>query len=336
MPKAANNGPVQIDSLTVVVRSARERTEQACFQSILEQGVPRDQVSVIHERPFVEAMRKGYQLGVDSGRPWTLCIDADVIMRSGSIAALLRQASRQQETVFELQGLVLDKLTFSLREAGNHLFRTALLPELLSRIPSGDGGLRPESTAMRAMTDAGYQWQKVNYVVGLHDFEQSCFDIFRKCFTHGQKHVHLLPELIPKLRRNLAQDEDFSMALQGIGAGVASRSATQIDVAFQPMVDGFKALGVEEKPPMDLEGNLGKFVEKTLEKWATSPDLQIRILPVTGPEAIRLDGSQTFRGLDRWWALFQRSRKSLGVVGAIANATSTTLRLIAGKLDPRG
>ena len=70
-----------IDGVTVVIRSVKERTEELCKKLILQQGIPEENLFIIHERPFSRAMRVGYQLGIDRNLPWTLYIDADVFLR---------------------------------------------------------------------------------------------------------------------------------------------------------------------------------------------------------------------------------------------------------------
>lgn len=299
-------------NVTVVIRSAGERTEAACRAAILQQGVEPSQVVVVREAPFSQAMRVGYQAGVDAGRPWTFCIDADVILRPGAIAAMLSHAQRQRSDVFEIQGFVLDKLFISLREAGNHLFRTGLLPELIASIPEEGRDLRPESYAMQQMVKKGYRWANVPYVVGLHDFEQSNRDIFRKSFTHAQKHLRLMPALFPKFRDRAAEDPDFSIMIEGIAEGLRAREAVRIDIRHQPFDRRFDALGIREKDPLGADELTPDHVEKLLRQWAKAPDLTVRALPVSGPEAVELDGRTTYGSVSRLRAIWRRKRGEVG------------------------
>ena len=318
-------GPANSDlgAVTVVIRAAGERTEAACRAAILAQGVDAAQLVTIREAPFSRAMRAGYQAGVDAGRPWTLTIDADVLLRPGAVAALLAQAARQPTRVFEIQGFVLDKLFITLREAGNHLFRTALLPLLVDCIPEEGTSLRPESAAMRQMAARGYSWANVPYVVGLHDFEQSNRDIFRKSFTHAQKHLYLLPELFPKLKCRAAGDGDFAVMIEGLAEGLRAESEVRIDIRHRPFVERFAALSIPEKPPLPEGGLPLEAVERILHDWAAAPDLTVRGLPVSGPQAIALDGSRRFTALGRAQALVARKRAEIG--------TARTLALIAAE-----
>lgn len=100
----------------VVIRSVKERTEELCKKLIVEQGVPESQVFIVHEVPFAASMRKGFELGIESNCQWTYCIDADVLLRPGSMAQMLEAAQRADGMTCELQGVVYDKFFGGARE----------------------------------------------------------------------------------------------------------------------------------------------------------------------------------------------------------------------------
>jgi hypothetical protein len=308
-----------IDAVTIIVRSVGERTEAACHASIREQGILDEQIITVREAPFSKAMRVGFEAGIAAGRDWTFCIDADVIMRPGSIAAMLRQAERQPTNVFELQGVVLDKLFVTLREAGNHLFRTSLLPQMIDCIPEEGTSLRPESTAMQRMKARGYPWARVPYVVGLHDFGQSNRDIFRKCYTHAQKHSYLLAELIPKMRERAKIDPDFQVAIMALAEGLSATVAVRIDTRHKQFSERFEALQIAEKPPCTDEEFSPENVERLLWDYARADDLTVRYLPFSGAEAIALDGSIRMTKFVRVRGLWRRKCGRYGKGGAVVH-----------------
>lgn len=319
-------------NLTIIIRSVGERTEAACRAAILRQGIDPSQVILVREAPFSRAMRVGYQAGVDAGRPWTFCIDADVILRPGAIAAMLSHAQRQKPNVFEIQGFVLDKLFISLREAGNHLFRTASLPELIACIPEEGSALRPEANAMQRMVKRGYRWANVPYVVGLHDFEQSNRDIFRKSFTHAQKHLHLIPSLLPKLRSRAAEDPDFCVMIDGIAEGLRAIDMVRIDIHHRPFDQRFTELGIQEKEALAADELSSEHVECLLRQWASEPDLTVRALPVSGIEAVELDGHSVFGRLGRFRALWRRKKSEVGLGRLFPLAAAQGLEELARRL----
>ena len=306
-----------LNAVTMIIRTVGERTEEACRASIRAQGVDDAQIVTVREAPFSKAMRVGFEAGIAAGRDWTFCIDADVIMRPGSIAAMMQQAVLQPANIFELQGLVLDKLFVTLREAGNHLFRTSLLPQMIELIPEEGVSLRPETTAMEGMRSRGYPWAQVPYVVGLHDFGQSNRDIFRKCYIHAQKHSHLLNDLLPKMRARAPTDHDCAVAIAGLAEGLKATSAVRIDIAHRPFAERFEALGIEEKSPCGTEEFTPDAVEMALRDYGQADDLTVRFLPFSGPEAIALDGTTRLTKPLRWRALWRRKQQRHGTGGAV-------------------
>ncbi|ASK89180.1 hypothetical protein [Sphingorhabdus sp. SMR4y] len=324
-----------LDAVTMIIRTVGERTEEACRASIRAQGVDDAQIVTVREAPFSKAMRVSFEAGIAAGREWTFCIDADVVMRPGSIKAMLQQALQQPPEVFELQGVVLDKLFVTLREAGNHLFRTSLLPQMIELIPEEGLSLRPETTAMEGMKARGYPWAQVPYVVGLHDFGQSNRDIFRKCYTHAQKHVHLLGDILPKMRRRAATDHDFAVAIAGLAEGLKATTEVRIDIEHRPFTERFEAQGIEEKAPCTMDEFTPDRVERILLDYATADDLTIRYLPFSGPEAIALDGTTRLTPLSRWRALWRRREQHHGTGGAILYSMGRGIEQLGLRLQKR-
>lgn len=284
--------------VTLVIRTVGELSEDACRAAILAQGVEAAQLITVREAPFTRAMQTGFEAGIGAGRPWTFCIDADVILRPGAIVAMLSHAERQSPEVFEVQGRALDKLAISVREVGNHFFRTALLPKMIDAIPEEGTALQPEHAAMQRMSAEGHPWVCVPHVVGLHDFGQYNRDIFRKCFIHAHKHLRWLPDLVPKLRSRATTDPDFAVALEGLAEGIRSSDDVRIDVQHRPIAQRFEDLGLVEKDPASSRSIEPGDVEDILREWAAAPDIRVRGLPVTAAEAIAMDGETRFDRLE--------------------------------------
>lgn len=231
----------------VIVRSAHERTEHACRKQILDQGVPETQVFVVHEVPFSASMRRSFELGISSGFIWTLCIDADVLLRPGSIQTMLSFADSQQENVCEIQGFVMDKFFGGPRPGGIHLYRTSLLEGVMEKIPKEGVNIRPETHALELMAKEGYPWLNVPYIVGIHDDEQFYRDIFRKAFVQANKHGFILDLFLGIWKREAKKDRDFEIALKGLAAGVQHIGDVYIDISQKMWADALPASDVVEK-----------------------------------------------------------------------------------------
>lgn len=174
-----NMPPQSNRDVTVIVRTVGERTTATC-EALLARQVAAEQLFVVEARPFVESLRRSFELGVAQKRHWTLCVDADVLPASNAVDVFLREAEALPEQFAELEGLIIDKLFGGARPAGNHLFRTTLLPLALEKLGEAAEQVRPEAFTIARLQKLGHPWKLVPRVFGLHDYEQSYRDLFRE------------------------------------------------------------------------------------------------------------------------------------------------------------
>ena len=262
-----------VQEVTVIIRAAGERTEEACRRLLAEQ-VPAEGIVVVRERPFAAALRESFRIGTERSRPWTLCIDADVLVRDGAVAELLALARRTTEDVFEVQGMVLDKLFGGPRPAGNHLYRTALFPRALECAASCAKSVRPENDTLEGMRALGHPWKQEELVVGLHDFEQFFKDIYRKAFVHARKHLFFLPALEPYWQRKAAEDTDFRVTLLGLEDGRRHQGPITVDTrAFPQEINALlTGCGLSEKGPLAPDAYTGARVADHIERHQRPPE----------------------------------------------------------------
>ncbi|PKO72738.1 MAG: hypothetical protein CVU20_01560 [Betaproteobacteria bacterium HGW-Betaproteobacteria-14] len=237
--------------VTVIVRECGERTADACV-ALLQRRFPGQDIHRVSDRPFSATLRRSLEKGLAEGRPWTLCIDADVLVLP-ELADLLEAANDAPAEVFELQGLVFDKLMTAPRAAGNHLYRTSLIARALPLIPAGHS-LRPESDMVEAMAAQGFPNRQSATLIGLHDFEQSFRDLHAKAFLHGHKHRFLLPLYRPLWQMLAPIDDDFRVALAALDAAQAEDDAPSISRDFRAGSAEAAAarLALREKPVLDI------------------------------------------------------------------------------------
>jgi hypothetical protein len=221
------------ENVTVIIRSVGERTEGYC-KSLLEKQVPVENIFIVHEVPFSASMRKSFEIGIEQNRKYTLCIDADVLVTNNAVEVLVKHAEEQDEKVCEVQAQVLDKFTGKARAAGNHLYRTSLLQEVLKRIPVEGVDIRPEYHTLCKMKEDGFPWVEFSDVIGLHDYEQSYKDIFRKTFIYAHKFSQFLPMLVEYWREKSKNDSDYVVALWGLSAGIAVTDDIRININKYP------------------------------------------------------------------------------------------------------
>lgn len=263
---------MSLDSVTVVIRSVGERTESLCRKSILDQGVPEEAVFVINEAPFSKAMKVGFEIGISEKRPWTYCVDADLLLRPQSILNMIEHAERQPSNVCEIQGLILDKFFGGARMGGVHLYRTALLDTVIKLIPPEGNDIRPETHALNAMRAAGYPWLTVPELVGLHDFEQTYEDIYRKCFVHAHKNLGYSELFIPCWRSKSNQDMDYRFALAGFAEGIKHFGEVRIDKRAKYFQYVMQDLEARPKNEIDLSEWGFDRIESIIKEWVEPPE----------------------------------------------------------------
>lgn len=225
MLSSTNN---KISNVAVIIRSAFERTESLC-RHLVEQQVKTENIVVIHERPFSQAVRRSFAIGIDYNLDWTVCIDADVLIKDDSIRILISELEALKEPTFGGSGYLVDKLMGYKRQGAPHVHRTQLLPQALSLVPEASISLRPETYVHNHMEHAGYVWKTINHLVSLHAYEQYFRDIYRTMVVRAQKSPNQSGQLIKRFSRYRAYDTDFWIALSGIVHG-ATLTHDEIDL----------------------------------------------------------------------------------------------------------
>jgi hypothetical protein len=230
---------------------------------LLCEQVPREHVVAIREYPFTRALRRSFELAIELGRPWTLCVDADMLLRVDGVRTLLDCARASADNVFQVQGNLFDKLFGGPRWVSPRLYRTSLLPKALSGIPADGAAPRPEAAVLDYMASLGHPSLHRDVTIGLHDFEQYDRDIYRKAFHHAHKHDHFMPRLEPLWRRLAAHDADYEVALWGLRDGRSFTGIVPLDVRRFPADLGvaLQAHGWKEKAELSTEGRSSRDVD---------------------------------------------------------------------------
>jgi hypothetical protein len=221
------------DNTLIVIREAGERTREICIELARAQ-VGADAVEIVAERPFEEALRQCYLAGIRRGRKWTMTLDADVLLRAGAIARLYAEAEAMPEHFAQVEGLVFDKISGSFREAGQRIYRTALLPLALEQTPAPGAAIRPEYSTLLGMDALGHPSRRVAVVMGVHDHKQFFRDLYRKAFVHANKHDKRLTAFVRRCRSLMSTDADFRVILRGLWDGLLHAGPVWIDTRAYP------------------------------------------------------------------------------------------------------
>lgn len=258
----------------VVIRAAGERTFDACKTLVLKQ-VPHAVVHVVDERPFEAALRKCYRIGIETSAEWMVTLDADVLLRDEAINELLAEAMAMPPNHFQIEGMVYDKLTNRVRWAGYRCYRVQHLTVAECLIPPDRQEIRPESTTLERMAARGHPSRRSCKVYGIHDFEQSFSDIYRKTRVHSVKHQSWLYNLLPQWKIACIKDPDFRVALRAAADGLSDFNQSAIDARWyrtQAEVV-LRELGLSEKIRLDPASVTKEYVEAVIGSVLDSPDI---------------------------------------------------------------
>lgn len=284
-PFSSRHGPdpVGLGDVAFVVRSAGERTlEAACFvlRSQIEALGGGSPVTVIHERPFSNAVRRTLSIGAESGRAWTIGMDADVLLTSDGVGKLLNMCRSAKPDSFTVTGLMLCRFYGGFVFRGIHCYRSELLDQAVGlvgmRSPGGpDPELKPESAVVHAMAARGHGYEGHPVVLAAHDYEQSYKHIYLKMRLRGRREVEAgedgdAPGLVQFCQSKLAcasgpGDSDFLVALWGALDGIAdARGAAHARAMHYDWFAEYPELarrmaehGLTEKPVLAAREGLG-------------------------------------------------------------------------------
>jgi hypothetical protein len=249
MTNSTKNSLTVPAEITAVLRSAGERSKELCYRLLCDQ-LPPENIIIIEEYPFTRALRKSFEIGIELRRSWTLCVDADMLLRQNGVKALLDLAREGDSLTCQVQGNLFDKLLGKPRRAGPRLYRTSLLPRALACIPADGAAQRPETNVRDEMALLGYRSIYKKITIGVHDFEQYYRDLYRKAFLHAHKHDPETHRLEPLWERLADQDIDYQVALHGLHDGREFEGIIPLDVRRFPRE--FPIQGLKEKGPLIL------------------------------------------------------------------------------------
>lgn len=269
-------------NLVVIIRTTGERTFEACKRLVLEQ-VPVSRLHIVNERPFEATLRRCYEIGMESGAEWMVTIDADVLLKKDAISGLLKEAESMPENHFQIEGMVLDKLTRRFRWAGYRAYRVKHLQIAWNLLPADRAEIRPESSTLDRMAARGYPYLRSRVIYGIHDYEQSLCDIYRKAYVHANKHPQWLPELLVTWKGLAKEDTDFRVVLSGAFDGLLALEEPRIDTRdFAGRAEAtLRKLELPEKDALTSEEVAFQTIDELIDNAIKSPEITEVVLNTT-------------------------------------------------------
>lgn len=252
------------EELTVVIRAAGERTETLCTQIIGDQLPAHTQLSVIHKTPFSSAVRTTFEIGIDSGRPWLIAIDADIIPLDDALFRIREICGKMDPRAFVATPLFLCKAVNGLATRGLHCYNAKYIQDAYDLIDTLKDDLRPESRVHDAMSARGFTRECYAKILGLHEYEQSFKHIYLKAMLRSRKD-EFREQIQKQLRARAETDIDARIALWGFEDAV-DFSAQPIeydwDACYPLFNERMNAIGWAEKSPITLSSLDGFALER--------------------------------------------------------------------------
>lgn len=241
------------DRLLIVVRTIGERTFPHCIKSIERQGatyVP------VNEKPFIRAVEKTFELGAGADQDYLLALDADVILRKGSLKKILEFADKYREDprFFRADFRVKDKFRGKVF-AGCHLYSTRYAEEFrdaFRKIRYDPTDRRPESGNIQKISNRLKLFSKddKSKTVGAHDYGQYYSHIYTKYYNRAVRDYKAYERIMSCLREKLEAnpgDHDYPVAIAGMEAGKGKKSMRLHESLYLDATPVLHALGTEEK-----------------------------------------------------------------------------------------
>lgn len=223
---------MKLIDLNVVIRSVGERTVELTRDSVLRQGISSENIKIIQITPFENALKEMMLISLNSNKPLTLALDADVVLSANSIEKLLDYWNKNKLNTFTIQGKLHDKVFGEYRSVGHRLYKTNVFSEAIKIIPKPGEYLRPETALIEMLNERGMRSITVNKVFGLHGHEQYFRDIYRTAYVHGKKHTSRKRYVIERCLENLRLDPDFRVILRGFIDGLTSLDEINLDASW--------------------------------------------------------------------------------------------------------
>jgi len=223
-----------IRNATVVLRTVGERTTNLCLDLIQQQIIEKN-IFIINEVPFSKAVSRTFEIGLENDLPWTIAIDADVLLKKNGLRSLIAEAEQTPFAFFKGNAKAHDKFLGWARYLPPHIYSTKFLAKALDSMPQ-NFGLRPETEVTKIISEKyGLKQAYFSKVIAIHDFEQYYTDIYRKSYVFGNKHLQRINHYINYWSSKLKKDKDFLVALVGLFKGLYSEKEIQIDIRKLPL-----------------------------------------------------------------------------------------------------
>lgn len=244
--------PSGAPGVLAVLRSSGERTADLTLEVL--RGLPDTQVEVVTASPLSRSLDITLERTLDVDVELLLVCDADVVPDPVALRRALDDARTLPGHYLQVTVRVTDWLFGSIRTLGIRIYRAQHLAQALDVLREGPDPRRPESSMITEMARRGRPSARTLSVAGIHDRGQWRRDVYRTAYFASHKHAEKLSHLVPRWREMVARDDDFRVALLGLGDGLVGLDPNaDVDAFDRGTIDErLESIGIGEKD--DLAG----------------------------------------------------------------------------------
>ncbi|MCI0388247.1 MAG: hypothetical protein MOB07_05725 [Acidobacteria bacterium] len=256
--------------LTIIIRATGERTERAC--KIIAEQQAGTSVEVVRRRPFWQALKFSMEAGLDAASKWTLILDADILLATNAVPAMIAEMEEADVTNFYMTDfMLLDRGFGGPAYGGVHGYRTALFDKAMQWLEAAANEVRPETYVCKQMAACGFPFRQPPLIVGLHDYEQYYCDLYRKSVVRSYKFRGLWRYVLDRCRRQYS-DDDFKVILwgflDGLQEGMNGGKITLDSLAYRCQSKELMEIrGIAEKPPLEETDKIIQLPVETLKEY---------------------------------------------------------------------
>lgn len=242
-----------VESIWVVLRSAGERSLPLALKALKSQT---DRFTLIEEYPFMQAIKKTFEVGKERKANFLLALDADVILNHDALAKIAHVAEERLKATPELLTIdfpVFDKFRGFIYQ-GCRLFVNRYSAEIYRNILHLQHNPREPKPEWKIISDFAIKQelaiQKFDSIVGTHDYEQYYSHIFAKYYRLALREKQNISEIafqIAKRRLLHGDDLDFAVAVYGLYEG-ENKEEAPYDARKYPKINEITSL--QEKEPL--------------------------------------------------------------------------------------
>ena len=258
--------------LTVVIRSIGERTEQLCYESIV-QCIEKDDIFFVrNEFPAYNAYLKTFDIFLSKQSDWCLALDADVILQQDWIIKFQHCIMNNDTSKkFAVHFKVLDKNTQGLLYRGVHFYNHVFIglaklfiecnktiynsEQLRAAVNNHRLYTKLESSLDIYFHTLGIERIFSEEIIGWHGFEQYCNEIFRQYAVRALRDpefIHTHTDIHNKKKAGMALDGEELAAYLGDEYFEMIQDKKSLPEMQQAIARKLSEFGVKEKQPLLL------------------------------------------------------------------------------------